>query len=54
MFPIDTVKTRIVTQHPCDVNTYTGVIDCLNKVIFLYYLILLYYILLVRRNTKYT
>ena len=32
MIPIDTIKTRIVTQRPGTEIYYTGMIDCLQKV----------------------
>lgn len=33
MIPVDTVKTRLVTQRPGSVQHYTGMIDCFHKII---------------------
>eukprot|EP01034_Spumella_vulgaris_P025175 gene25175-31604_t len=33
MIPLDTVKTRIVTQRPGTVQHYDGIIDCLEKIV---------------------
>ena len=32
MIPVDTVKTRIVTQRPGSVKHYDGMVDCFTKV----------------------
>lgn len=33
MIPVDTIKTRIVTQRPGTVKHYSGMMDCLSKII---------------------
>ena len=33
MIPVDTVKTRIVTQRPGTVKHYSGMVDCFVKII---------------------
>ena len=37
MIPIDTIKTRIVTQRPGTVQHYSGMYDCLSQVLSLDY-----------------
>ena len=36
MIPLDTIKTRIVTQRPGTDKVYDGILDCFEKVCWLF------------------